>query len=255
MISVQVISTGDNYLYLCSQRSGEAFLIDPSESRKTLAALDEKKLKLTHILVTHHHFDHTSGLKELKSKTGCSVISPDAGRISGTDQVVKDGDVIRLGDIQIKIIATPGHTATGICYYLPAQNNNQPMVFTGDTLFIASCGRLLECDADTMWSSLQKLIALPDETLVYCGHDYTEDNLEFALSIEPDNAVVKNRLQQIRDLQSQGKPTVPSTILLEKQTSPFLRADTEQIRAALTMRDVPASKVFAELRRHKDRWG
>jgi hydroxyacylglutathione hydrolase len=255
MISVQVISAGDNYLYLCSQESSQAFLIDPSESRKTLASLDEQKLKLTHILITHHHFDHTGGLRELKSKIGCSVISPDQRRISGADRLVKDGDVIQLGDIETKVIATPGHTTTGICYYLPAQKDNQPIVFTGDTLFIASCGRLLECDADTMWSSLQKLAALPNETLVYCGHDYTEDNLEFALSIEPGNVAVKNRLQQIRELQNQGKPTVPSTILLEKQTNTFLRADTEQIRTALAMLDAPALKVFAELRRRKDKWG
>lgn len=255
MISVQVISARDNYLYLCSQASGGAFVIDPSESNKTLTVLEQQRLKLTHIFVTHHHFDHTGGLKELKSKTGCSVISPDDRRISGTDRMVTDGDIIRLGDIEVKVIATPGHTSTGVCYFLPGQNDEQPIVFTGDTLFIASCGRLLECDAEVMWLSLRKLAALPDETLVYCGHNYTQDNLEFALSIEPDNAAVKNHLQQIKGLQNHGKPTVPSTIKLEKQTSPFLRADTQQIRTVLAMKDAPASQVFVELRRRKDRWG
>lgn len=243
MISVFTISAlSDNYIYLCKYSQKNAFVVDPAQAAAAQQHLEEHQLNLTHILITHHHFDHTGGLRELKKRYACQVISPDSRKIAGTDRAVKDADILRLDGVEIKVIATPGHTATGVCYYLPISvSNAQPIVFTGDTLFIAGCGRLLECDAETMWRSLQRLVALPDQTLVYCGHDYTEDNLEFALSIEPDNKDATQALQEVRLLHSQGKPTVPSSISREKLINPFLRVIDWQ--------------SFAELRHRKDLWG
>jgi hydroxyacylglutathione hydrolase len=151
------------------------------------------------------------------------------------------------------VIATPGHTSTSVCYYIePSAGNENGILWTGDTLFVGGCGRLLECNAESMAESLQRLASLPDDTLVYCGHDYTLENYEFAFGIEPGNQGVKERLDQIRRLQQQGKLTVPSSILLERTTNCFLRAGTPELKAALGMPQAQAVEVFAELRRRKD---
>ena len=229
MLSVLTISVGDNYVYLCEMPTRQAFVVDPSDAKQVASVLDQQHLGLTHILITHHHFDHTSGVAALRKKYGCEVVTGEKANV-------------RIGDISIEVIPTPGHTADSVCYYLPAESTKtEPIVFTGDTLFVASCGRLIECDAETMWRSLQKLAALPDETLVYVGHNYTQDNLEFVLSIEPDNKDVSRALEEVHLLQREGKPTVPSSISREKKINPFLRAGDSQ--------------VFADLRRRKNLWG
>ena len=227
----------DNFIYLYQYDQNKTIAIDPGDSTPVLKALEEHGLNLTTILVTHHHWDHIGGVSELKKKTGCKIIGGDKQRISDIDCIVEDNQVLTFANIKINVIATPGHTRTGICYHIP-HNLESGVLFTGDTLFVGGCGRLFECDAKTMWSSLQKLAALPENTSVYCGHDYTLENYEFALETEPNNPDIKKRLSGIQQTFQQGKLTVPSTIAQEKATNLFLRAETPEI--------------FAELRRRKD---
>ena len=256
MSSITTITAyADNYIYLCRHDPGTAFVVDPAESPPVLGALESQKLSLSIALITHHHFDHVQGAQELKKRTGCPIIGPDKNRIPAIDRLVKDADLIELPKTTIRVIATPGHTATSVCYYVLPAKNRSGILFTGDTLFIGGCGRLLECDAQTMWDSLRKITALPPDTLVYPGHDYTEENYEFALTIEPDNDAVKKCLQQIKDQLKQADPAVPSTIAREKATNVFLRANTPEIKAALGMLNAPDAEAFAELRRRKDIFG
>jgi hydroxyacylglutathione hydrolase len=244
---------GDNFIYLCRYNQNGSFAVDPCDSSLVLRALQKHALNLKTILITHHHWDHVAGIDELKQKTGCKVIGADKRRIPGIDSVAADGQILPVGDRKIRVIATPGHTSTSVCYYMePSAGNEHGILWTGDTLFVGGCGRLLECSAKSMWDSLQRLASLPDDTLVYCGHDYTLENYEFASGIEPGNPVVKERLDQIRVLQTQGKLTVPSSISLEKKTNCFLRAGTPELKAALGMPQAQAVDVFAELRRCKD---
>ena len=250
---ITIPAFGDNFIYLYRYNQNDAFAVDPSDSSLVLRALKEHGLNLRTILITHHHWDHVAGTADLKQKTGCKVIGADGRRIPGIDSVVEDGQILTIGDRGIRVIATPGHTSTSVCYYMePSARSEKGILWTGDTLFAGGCGRLLECNAKTMWESLQKLASLPDDTLVYCGHDYTLENYEFAAGIEPGNQIVKERLDQIRRLQRQGGLTVPSSISQEKTTNCFLRAGTPEMKAALAMPQAAAVEVFAELRRRKD---
>jgi len=250
---ITIPALGDNFIYLYPYSQNDSLAVDPCDSSSVLRALKQHDLNLKTVLVTHHHWDHVAGIDELKRKTGCKVIGADKRRIPGIDSVVADGQILPVGDSKVRVIATPGHTKTSVCYYMePSINGKYGIVWTGDTMFIGGCGRLLECNAQSMWDSLQKLASLPDETLVYCGHDYTLENYEFASGIEPGNQIVKERLAQIRQLQIQGKPTVPSSILLEKVTNCFLRAGTPELKAAIGMPDARDVDVFEELRRRKD---
>ncbi|MHC4438537.1 MAG: hydroxyacylglutathione hydrolase [Planctomycetota bacterium] len=250
---ITIPALGDNFIYLYRYNQSDALAVDPCDSSLVLRALKEHGLNLKAILITHHHWDHVGGTNELKRKTGCEVIGADKRRIPGIDLVVTDEQVLSVSERKIRVIATPGHTSTSVCYYMePLAGNENGILWTGDTLFVGGCGRLLEQDAQSMWDSLQKLASLPDDTLVYCGHDYTLENYEFASGIEPGNQIVKERLDQIRQLLTQGKLTVPSSILLEKSTNCFLRAGTPELKTALGMPDAQAVEVFAELRRRKD---
>jgi hydroxyacylglutathione hydrolase len=241
----------DNYVYLY-KKADIAIVIDPGRAEEVLRILKKEKLRLSYILATHHHDDHTGGIEELKNKTACKVISSDIQRIPQTDIVVSGGQITTAGGLEIEVIATPGHTKTSVCFYIPASNDNEPVLFTGDTLFIGGCGRIFECDAKTMWQSLNKIAALPDNTLVYPGHNYTVENYEFALTIEPNNTKVTKYLQQTKQLLEEGRPSVPSTIAREKQSNIFLRSDTVPVRAALGIPTNPAYEVFGEIRRKKD---
>jgi hydroxyacylglutathione hydrolase len=250
---ITIRARGDNFMYLYPCGQAKAVAVDPADSSAVMDLLQTHGLKLAMILVTHHHWDHTGGAAELKKRTGCEVGGGDPRRIPGIDRVVGDGQILTVGDTEIHIIATPGHTTTSLCYYVPGGNDGRSgILWTGDTLFTGGCGRLFECEAKTLLDSLLKLALLPDDTLVYCGHDYTEEDYEFALSIEPDNDAVRHRLDEIRQAVAAGRHIVPSTMLAERTTNPFLRADAPQLKAALKMPRASAVEVFAELRRRKD---
>jgi hydroxyacylglutathione hydrolase len=229
----------DNFIYLYQYDGTSALAVDPCEISPVVGQLSKMGLQLGMILVTHHHWDHIGAVAELKKRTGSAVVGGDKERIPGVDRVVADGDVVTAGDREIQAIATPGHTRTSMCYYMrPSSEHKEGILWTGDTMFVMGCGRIGECDAATLHASLMKLAALPDDTLVYCGHDYTEENCRFALSQEPDSQLLKARLKEVQQLHKAGKLTVPSTIAREKETNPFLRASSME--------------RFAELRKRKD---
>lgn len=211
----------DNYgVLIHNPASGETASIDAPDANAVEDALKEKGWNLTHILVTHHHWDHTQGIADLKSKYNCHVIGPEVSKIETLDETKKDGDQFKFGGETVKVIATPGHTLDMINFYFEESG----VIFTGDTLFALGCGRIFEGDATMMWDSLSKLTTLPPETSVYCGHEYTQANAEFSVTIEPDNQALAERKKEIEVLRSQGKPTVPTTIGLELETNVFLRA-------------------------------
>lgn len=250
------LTCGDNYIYVCPCGERRSFVVDPTDAAMVLRVLDEQKLELAAILLTHHHGDHTAGVTAIKSRTGCQVVGPDERRIAGIDRLVRDGDTIGLDALTVQVIATPGHTRSSVCYYLPSSGDERPgVVFTGDTLFVGGCGRPMECDAGVLWKSLTRLAALPDETFVFCGHDYTAENYEFALTIEPENRAVRERLEEARQAGAQGRPTVPSTIGREKATNIFLRAAEPAVGSALGMGQASPERVFAELRQRKNLFG
>ncbi len=241
----------DNYGVLVhNAASGVTLSIDAPDYGAVRSALDEKGWRLTHILTTHHHGDHVAGNAELKKDFGCEIIGPDAERstIPGIDRTVREGDTLDLGGITVDVIETPGHTNGHVTYHLP----DEKVAFVGDTLFAMGCGRLLEGDADTMWRSLQKIASLPDGTTLYCGHEYTVANARFALSVEPGNAALVMRAEEVVRLRDGGQPTLPTTLGEEKATNPFLRAGSPKIRERLGLEDAPDAQVFATLRRMKD---
>ena len=241
----------DNYgVLLHSQTSGETACIDAGDAQAASAALAANDWELSHLFITHHHADHTAGLAALKSSTGCQVTGPrvQSQAIAGLDHKVGDGDCFEFAGKEVQVLHTPGHTMDMINFYLPEEQ----LVFTGDTLFALGCGRVFEGDASMMWASLTRLMALPEETQVYCSHEYTLANARFALTIDRDNADLQARAKQVEALRSDNKPTIPSSIGLELATNPFLRAANPAIRRYLEMPDASDADVFAEIRRRKD---
>ncbi len=241
----------DNYGFLIHDPEGDVTaVIDTPEVAPINAALEEKGWKLTHILNTHHHFDHAGGNEVLKAQWACTIVGAanDAARIPGIDVRVADGERLSFGSTEARVIETPGHTTGHIAYYFPEDG----VAFVGDTLFALGCGRLFEGTPEQMWNSLKKLMALPDETVVYCAHEYTQSNAAFALSVEPDNADLLARAEEIDRLRAAGEPTVPTTIGLEKATNPFLRPDSPNLQATVGLDDGDLVAVFAETRRRKD---
>lgn len=241
----------DNYAYLLTEaETGSTAVVDPGDAAPVLAALEQRGRRLDWIVLTHHHHDHVGGAAEIKQRTGCKAVGPrgEFNRIAGLDLTVAEGESFALGHAVAEILETPGHTAGHICCHFPGD----AVLFSGDTLFVLGCGRLFEESAAAMWSSLAKLAALPAETKVYCGHEYTLANARFALTVDPDNAALAARARKIEEARERGEPTVPTTIGEELATNPFLRADTAAIRQHLGMRDDPPAAVFAEIRRRKD---
>lgn len=241
----------DNYGYLI--HDAEANLtaaIDTPEVNPINRALKERGWKLTHILNTHHHFDHAGGNKALKEQWGCTIVGAknDASRIPGIDVMVDDGDTYQFGRHPAKVFDVSGHTIGHIAYYFP----DDSVLFCGDALFALGCGRLFEGTPAQMWNSLQKLRNLPDATAVYCAHEYTQSNARFALSVEPQNSALQARSREIDKLRAEGKPTVPSTIGLEKATNPFLRPMSEDLQGNIGLKGADLVEVFAETRRRKD---
>lgn len=242
----------DNYGVLVHDaKSGITASIDAPDSEDILAEAAAKGWTLTHILTTHHHVDHTGGNQELKAATQCRIIGPrgEAQKIPGLDQPVGEGDTFQLGDYEVRVIETPGHTLGHVAYHIAQAE----MVFAGDTLFALGCGRVFEGTAQMMHASLRKLAALPGATRVYCGHEYTLANARFALTIEPDNTALQRRLKEIESLRAAGRPTLPTTIFDELQTNPFLRAHVPAIQQRLGMTGAPEWQVFAEIRDRKNR--
>jgi hydroxyacylglutathione hydrolase len=241
----------DNYAYILHEpRTKAVAVVDPSEAAPVMDALRARSLSLTHILNTHHHFDHTGGNLELKERTGAKIIGPraDADRIPGIDIQVGNGDLVAIGTAIARIFDIPAHTRGHIAFWF----EEAKAVFTGDTMFAMGCGRLFEGTPAQMWASLSTLARLPADTRVYCGHEYTQSNGRFALTLEPGNADLVARMKQVDELRNQGLPTIPSTIGLELKTNPFLRPDSPELRQAMSMETANVIDVFAETRRRKD---
>lgn len=241
----------DNYGYLLHDPdAGLTACIDTPEVGPIMQALETHGWKLDYIFNTHHHWDHAGGNLEIKQQTGCQVIGPraDAERIPGIDREVGEGDHFMFGEHRVEVHDTPGHTRGHIVYHIP----DQKMAFTGDTLFAMGCGRLFEGTAEQMWSSLEKILALPDDTRIYCGHEYTQNNARFALTVDPDNETLRQRAETVNRMRAAGKPTLPALMSEEKATNPFLRPDDAGIRRTLKMENARPVEVFARIRALKD---
>lgn len=230
---------------------GATVSIDAGDEAPILAALGHKGWRLTDILITHHHSDHIAALSALKARSGARVIAPraDRHRIPDIDLAVGDGDEVVMGSLTFSTLATPGHTSGHVSYYCAAEK----LLFAGDTLFSLGCGRLFEGTADEMWSSLMRLAALPDDTRLYCGHEYTLANSRFALKHDPDNQALRQRHSEVEALRAKGAFTIPSTIGLEKKTNPFLRAGDAALAQSVGLSGHSARDVFTALREAKNR--
>lgn len=242
----------DNFgVLIHDPEAGVTASIDAPDANAILARAEAKGWKLTHLLVTHHHGDHTGGNLALKEATGCTIVGPkaEAERIPGIDVEVGEGDVVRFGSFDIKVIDTPGHTIGHIAYWIPEAK----VVFVGDTLFSLGAGRVFEGNAEMMWRSLQKLMRLPPDTEIYCGHEYTQANARFALTLEPDNLALVNRAKEVDRLRDENKPTLPTRLDRELETNPFLRPHVTAIRAKLGMLYAPDWHVFAAIRERKNK--
>lgn len=241
----------DNYGFLAHDPATQSTAcIDTPDDDATNAALKENGWRLTHILNTHHHGDHTGANLSLKERWGCTIVGAanDAERIPGIEVRVSDGDTYIFGGLDAKVFEVPGHTTGHIAYYFESEG----IAFVGDTLFALGCGRLFEGTPEMMWNSLQKLMALPDDTVVYCAHEYTQANAEFALSVEPGNDRLVARSKEIDELRAKGLPTVPTTIGLERETNPFVRPMSENLQATIGLSGADLVSVFAETRKRKD---
>ena len=241
----------DNFgVLLHDPETGATVSIDAPEEKPILDALARRGWALSHIFTTHHHGDHVEANLALKKRFGATVIGPARESIPGIGRKVDGGDTFDFAGRRVEVIATPGHTRGHICFHLPEEK----LLFAADTLFALGCGRLFEGTPADMWASLSKLAALPDETTVYFGHEYTLSNARFAKTVDPDNTALLKRVAEIEALRAKGDFTAPTTIGLEKATNPFLRAADPAIRRHLGMERASDAEVFAEIRGRKDRF-
>ena len=241
----------DNYVYLAHEaEAGLTAVIDPAVPEPVLQAAEEKVWPITHILNTHHHNDHTGGNLAIKEATGCTIVGAriDAHRIPGIDIEVDEGESYALGGAVTKVMEVPGHTDGHIVYWFAESD----ALFCGDTMFAMGCGRLSEGTAEELWSSLSRLMDLPDETRIYCAHEYTLANGDFALSVEPGNQALVARVKEVERLRAQNISTVPSRLGEERVTNPFLRPDSPEMRKIVGLEGEDDLTVFAEIRRRKD---
>ncbi|MCR4265497.1 hydroxyacylglutathione hydrolase [Nitratireductor sp. ZSWI3] len=247
----QFMCRSDNFgILIHDAETGETALIDAPEERAILEAVERTGWRPTMILTTHHHPDHVEANLALKERFGLAIVGPaaEAPRIPGIDRKVREGDTVRVGRQEARVIETPGHTAGHVSYHFA----DAGVAFTADTLFSLGCGRLFECKPPVMLASLRKLAALPLDTVIHCGHEYTEANARFALSIDPTNSALKERAAKVSRLRAEGKPTLPTTLAAEMATNPFLRWHDPVIRRNLGMENASDEAVFTEIRKRKD---
>jgi hydroxyacylglutathione hydrolase len=226
----------DNYVWLVHDPdSGETVAVDPSVADPVLDAAAARGWTISQIWNTHWHPDHTGGNDAIRAATGCTITGPaEAERVSKMDRIVAGGDRARIGDLEAELIDIPAHTAGHVCFHLPEAQ----IAFTGDTLFAMGCGRLFEGDAAQMFGNMQRLAALPADTRIYCGHEYTLANGLFALTVEPDNAALARRVEEVKAQRDRGEVTLPTTIALERATNPFMRASSiEELAARRAAKD------------------
>jgi hydroxyacylglutathione hydrolase len=250
---IQIPLLRDNYGYLLvCEKTNQAAVVDPSEAEPVLRRVEQEKVELVAILNTHHHRDHTGGNQGLLAKLRLKVYGhrSDRARVFGMTDGVDEGEAIQIGEMKGSVFFIPGHTTGHVAYLF--ENN----LFCGDTLFTAGCGRLFEGTPAQMQGSLKKLMALADNTQIYCGHEYTESNLRFALSVEAKNPKLVARFERVQGLRTRGLSTVPSTLEEEKQTNPFLRWDSQEIQASVTSA-APGTRldpvaIFGAVRKMKD---
>lgn len=251
---VQLPTRQDNYVYLLQSKSGQTAVVDPSDGPPVIDAFDKLGWAAPSLVVnTHHHNDHTGGNLEVKAYAGsaCRVIGPaaEADSIPGLDVAVSEDDVVQICDTDMSVFSTPGHTRGHVSFYAEQWS----ALFCGDTLFALGCGRLFEGTAAQMHSSLEKFSHLPDDTLVMCGHEYTQANAEFCLTIDPNNQQLIQRGSAIKDMRARGEPTVPSTLGEERATNSFLRSHVNEVKLAVGLaEDTPGVDVFAKVRMMKD---
>src|SRR5438309_666980 len=247
-----VTCLSDNLGYLIHYRATKATAsIDAPESGPIIKALEREGWNLTDILITHHHHDHVGGIAELKQKYHCRVVAPHDKKapIANADQRVANGDVVKVGGLLARVLETPGHTLDHISYVFDSEKT----VFAADTLFSIGCGRVFEGTYPVMWDSLLKLRALPDDFKLYCGHEYTAANVKFALTVDPDNAALKARAEEVTRVRASNKPPLPTLLGEEKQANVFLRADEPSVAAAVRLKGRSAAEVFGELRERKNK--
>lgn len=253
--SIPVLS--DNYIFLLYDRDRQiAAVVDPAEARPVLQMLEELGAELVAIFNTHHHGDHVGGNAQLLARFPSAIVyggEVDRGRIPGQQVFLKAGDRIEFSDRSAEILFVPGHTRAHIAYYFaPTSSAESGELFCGDTLFSGGCGRLFEGTPEQMVRSLSQIRALPDQTRIWCAHEYTLNNLKFALAVDRGNAELQRRFKEVQELRSHDQATIPSMLGTEKQTNPFLRWDTPAIQRA--MQRSTEVETFAELRRQKDRF-
>ncbi len=241
----------DNFGYLLhDEATGKTAALDAPEANAIRDALERTGWTLTDIFITHHHIDHVEAIAELKAAFGCRVVGPraEADKIDGLDELVGDGDTVTLGETSFKIMATPGHTLGHIVYFEPFGKH----LFSADALFSLGVGRMFEGTPGPMWEGVKRLRELPDDTLVYCGHEYTQSNAKFALSIDPNNRALQQRADVVNSLRNGGKPTIPFELGEDKRANPFLRADAPELAAHYGLEGKDPAEVFAAIRKGKD---
>ncbi len=248
-----VLCLKDNYVWLLREpQSGKVAVVDPSEAAPVKAKLDALGWTPTHILNTHHHWDHTGGNLELKQATGATVVGPaaDRDRIPGIDVALGEGDTYRFGEETTQVYDIPGHTRGHIAFWF----SESDALFCGDTLFTLGCGRMFEGTPAQMWASLAKLRGLPPSTRIFCGHEYTQSNARFALAVDPENRALISRAARVDSARAKGRPTVPATHAEERATNPFLRADDPAFAQAQGLDSGDPVAVFAAMRARKDKF-
>lgn len=246
----------DNYIWLLLDEANlQATAVDPGDARPVITWLSRHpEYQLSTILLTHHHKDHTGGVLTLKAATGCKVWGPTGSDIQGIDRPLEDGYNLKLCGRHVEVLTVPGHTLDHIAYF--CDDPDGPWLLSGDTLFAGGCGRVFEGTPEQMYSSLQRLAQLPDNTSIYCTHEYTQSNLRFAQAVEPQNADIRVRLEVVEEVRSRGAITLPTLMSLEKDTNPFLRCDHPDVMAAAARQRgaavLPGAETFSAIRAWKD---